>query len=370
MKQLPQLTTDLKRPAMGVDPAFVQEVEHRPKATIVEADEIPIIDLSSLSSLDSLLDLPDAETDDSVGKVVAQIGDACQRWGFFQVINHGVSSEKLRRIDSVAREFFSLPLEAKKKVRRDEGNPMGYYESEHTKNVRDWKEVFDCSIRDSTVCLISLDDLRPQTLINRWPENPPELREACQDYGTEVEKLAFKLLELIALSLGLAADKLEGFFKDATSFIRLNHYPPCPSPDLALGVGRHKDGGALTVLVQDEVGGLQVRRKTDGEWISVKPTPGAFIINVGDIIQVWSNDKYESVEHRVMVNSQRDRFSIPFFFNPAHYVVVKPLPELVHERNPAKYKGYNWGEFFATRKGSNFKKLEVENVQISHFKLV
>ncbi|KAL9248610.1 Naringenin,2-oxoglutarate 3-dioxygenase-like protein [Drosera capensis] len=263
---------------MGVDPAFTQEVEHRPKPTVVEADEIPIIDLSSLSSLDSLLDLSHAETNDSVGKVVAQIGDACQRWGFFQVINHGVSSEKLRRIDSAAREFFSLPLEAKKKVRRDEGNPMGYYESEHTKNVRDWKEVFDCSIRDSTVCPISLDDLRPQTLINRWPENPSELREACQDYGTEVEKLAFKLLGLIALSLGLGADQLEGFFKDATTFIRLNHYPPCPAPDLALGVGRHKDGGALTVLVQDEVGGLQVRRKTDGEWISVKPTSGAFII--------------------------------------------------------------------------------------------
>ncbi|KAL9254900.1 DMR6-LIKE OXYGENASE 2-like protein [Drosera capensis] len=163
--------------------------------------------------------------------------------------------------------------------------------------------------------------------------------EACQDFGTELEKLAFKLLELIALSLGLAADKPEG---------------------------RHKDSGALTILVQDEVGGLQVRHKTDGEWTSVNPTPGAFIINVGDIIQLWSNDKYESVEHRVMVNSERDRFSIPLKFNPAHYVVVKLLPE----QNPAKYKGYNWGEFFAARKGSNFKKLAVENVQISHFRLV
>lgn len=112
-------------------------------------------------------------------------------------------------------------------------------------------------------------------------------RDVCEEYGAEMEKLAFKLLELIALSLGLEKDRLNGFFKGQTSFIRLNHYPPCPIPDLALGVGRHKDGGALTILAQDDVGGLQVKRKTDGEWILVKPTPNAYIINVGDIIQVY-----------------------------------------------------------------------------------
>lgn len=107
-----------------------------------------------------------------------------------------------------------------------------------------------------------------------------------EEYAREVEKLAYKLLELVSLSLGLAGDKFHGCFKDQMSMVRLNHYPPCPFPDLALGVGRHKDGGALTVLAQDDVGGLQVKRKSDGEWIPVKPTPGAFIINVGDIVQV------------------------------------------------------------------------------------
>lgn len=101
-----------------------------------------------------------------------------------------------------------------------------------------------------------------------------------------MEKLAFKLLELIALSLNLPQKRLNGFFADQTSFIRLNHYPPCPYPDLALGVGRHKDAGALTVLYQDAVGGLDVKRRSDGEWIRVKPIPNSFIINVGDIIQV------------------------------------------------------------------------------------
>ena len=117
-----------------------------------------------------------------------------------------------------------------------------------------------------------------------------------------MEKLAYKLMELIALSLGLPADRFHGFFKDQTSFIRLNHYPPCPTPELALGVGRHKDGGALTILAQDDVGGLEVKRKTDGEWVRVKPTPDAYIINVGDIIQVtFSNIQINSAKYKSFI---------------------------------------------------------------------
>ena len=111
-------------------------------------------------------------------------------------------------------------------------------------------------------------------------------REACQEYAREVEKLALKLMGLVALSLGLPEDRFKGYFKDQTTRIRLNHYLPCPSPELALGVGRHKDGGALTVLAQDDFGGLDVKRKTDGEWLRVNPTPNAYIINLGDTLQV------------------------------------------------------------------------------------
>ena len=112
------------------------------------------------------------------------------------------------------------------------------------------------------------------------------IREVFEEYSQEVEKLALKLMGLIALSLGLPEDRFKSYFKDQTSVIRLNHYLLCPSPLLALGVGRHKDSGAITVLAQDEVGGLEVKRKTDGDWIRVKPTPNAYIINVADTIQV------------------------------------------------------------------------------------
>ncbi|KAK9164352.1 hypothetical protein Syun_005254 [Stephania yunnanensis] len=347
-----------------VDLAFIQDEAHRPKLSITESDGIPVIDLSILNTINE-------GHYDSIKELVTQIGDACREWGFFQVINHGVPTDLLNRAFSASKQFFSLAIEEKRKVCRDEVNPLGYYDTEHTKNVRDWKEVFDFTVENPTFIPASpeLGDQQLQELRNQWPKFPPELRETCEEYVVELEKLSYKLLELISMSLGLPAKRFNDFFKNQTSFVRLNHYPPCPAPELALGVGRHKDAGALTVLLQDEVGGLDVKRKRDGEWYRVKPITDSFIVNVGDIIQVWSNERYESVEHRVSVKSGKERFSIPFFFNPAHDAMVKPLDELTDDQNLPKYREYNWGKFFKTRKLSNFKKLNLENIQIQHFKI-
>ncbi|XP_057787417.1 protein DMR6-LIKE OXYGENASE 2-like isoform X2 [Salvia miltiorrhiza] len=350
--------------AMGeVDPDFIQPLEHQPKPESVEARGIPFINLSPLNSQE-----PDAA---ALDHLVSEIGDACKIWGFFQIINHGVPSRVRQRIEKASKEFFALPKEEKRKASRDEANLFGYSDFEITKSVRDWKEIFDCTIENPTVIYASdePDDKELKELTSQWPQYPPNLREICQEYAAEMQKLTHKLLELIALSLGLKKDRFHGFFKEQTSFMRLNYYPSCPAPQLALGLGRHKDAGAMTVLAQDDVGGLEVKRKPDGEWIFVKPMPDAYIVNVGDLIQVWSNDKYESVEHRVTVNSEKERFSIPFFLNPSHYVWVEPLHELVDEENPSKYKGYSWGKFYATRKLSNFKKLTSENIQVHHFKV-
>lgn len=352
-----------------IDAAFIQSTEHRPKPTITEAEGIPVIDLSPISSIDHLSNTN--LTEEAIA-VISQVGNACETWGFFQVINHGIPLDKLHNIDQVARKFFSLPPQEKGEVRKDEENPMGYHDTELTRNVRDWKQVFDFTTKDDkTPIPVSPDDLHAaKPVVNRWPDNPPEFREVAEGYAKEVEKLAFKLMEVIALSLGLPAERFYGFFKDqTTSFIRLNPYPPCPSPNLALWVGHHKDAAGLTILAQDGVAGLHVRQKVDGEWVLVKPAPGALIINVGDMTQVWSNEKYESVEHRVIVNSDKDRVSIAYFFNPAFHAMVKPLDELVNAQNPPKYKELNWGAFLMTRKNSNFKNLGVENIQISHFKI-
>ncbi|KAJ0980311.1 hypothetical protein J5N97_008566 [Dioscorea zingiberensis] len=348
---------------LEVDPAFVQAAEHRPKPTISDAGEIPLIDLSPLLHHPIPSDPSDPSIPDEISSLIAAIGAACLDWGFFQVVNHGVDLKLLERVQAVAREFFALPAEEKRRVKRDEVNALGYYDTEHTKNVRDWKEVFDLVVREYE------SDDGSFRLRNQWPDHPPAMREACEEYIASVEKLAYKLVELIALSLNLPAKRLNGYFRDSSCFFRINHYNPCPSPDLVLGVGRHKDSGALTVLAQDEVGGLDVKRKSDGEWVRVKPIPNSYIINVGDIIQVWSNDKYESVEHRASVNTEKERFSIPFFFSPTFSTNVKPLEELVSDdKNPARYQEYNWGHYFSSRLSSNFKKLDKDNLQISHFK--
>ncbi|XP_038711417.1 probable 2-oxoglutarate-dependent dioxygenase At5g05600 [Tripterygium wilfordii] len=339
-----------------VDPAFIQDPEFRPKLEFInEAEGIPVINLS----------------DDSK-QIVLEIGEASKNWGFFQVINHGVPLELRQRIEKVSKEFFHQPLEEKRKVKRNDSSPVGYHESEHTKNVRDWKEIFDFFVDDQTLVPASSepDDQEVITLINQWPESPPGFREVCKEYAREVEELGHKVMELICLSLGLPADRCRGYFTDQTSVFRLNYFPPCPVPHLALGVGPHKDASVFTVLTPDDsVGGLEVKRKSDGEWVRVQPIPEAFIINLGDIFQVWSNDAYESVMHRVVVNSVKERVSMPFFFFPSHYVLVKPLDELVNELNPAKYKGHNWGKFFASRNLSNYKKLPKENLLIHHYKV-
>ncbi|GJU36792.1 zinc finger, CCHC-type containing protein [Tanacetum coccineum] len=305
-----------------IDSTFIQELEHRPKLAIIEAQGIPQIDLSPL------VNLPLADYNaTAIQGLVDQVHDACKNWGFFQVINHGVPIERCEQLMSVAKKFFDQPVEEKRKVMRNEANPLGYCDTEVTKTVREWKEVFDFTAGVPMVMATEGD----QTVeyANQWPNHPSELREACEEYVNAVQKLSNKLLKLISMSLNLSANRLEPFFKDQTAFVRLNHYPTCLAPNLALGAGRHKDAGALTILAQDDVGGLEVKRKTDGEWIFVKPVHNALIINLGDVMQVWSNDIYESIEHRVRVNSTRERFSIPFFMNPALYVVVEPLPELI-----------------------------------------
>ena len=150
--------------------------------------------------------------------------------------------------------------------------------------------------------------------------------------------------------------RLHGYFENQATFARLNHYPPCPVADRVFGTGEHKDPSALTLLAQEDIEGLDVQRKSDGAWVRVKPAPDSFVINVGDVLQVWSNELYESIEHRAMVNPEKDRYSIPIFFYPSHDVVMKPVDELVNEQNPAKYFEYKAGKWLNLRMYNNYKK--------------
>ncbi|KAI4367635.1 hypothetical protein MLD38_023348 [Melastoma candidum] len=352
------LNSDIR--LMGsLDSDFVLEPEHRPNLNSAdEAEGVPLIDLS----------LSSAQTRETL---LSEICRACRDWGFFHVVNHGIPSNVRDRAMELAKWFFEQESEEKTKVRKDEVSLMGYHDGEYTKNVRDWKEVFDFFLQDPTVLPASadFDDGEVMILANRWPLNSPEFRDVLERYAKEFENLAFRLLELISTSLGLPADRLNDYFKEHTSLIRLNYYPPCPQPELALGINRHKDSGALTILFQDAVGGLQVCRRSDGEWVSVRPVPDAYVVNLGNSMQVWSNDEYWSAEHRVVLNRERERFSIPFFFLPAINVPIKPLEELTSKEDPPKYREFNWGKFLVNRMLGDYQNLKVEDIQMDNFKV-
>ena len=206
-----------------------------------------------------------------------------------------------------------------KQVRRSADNAMGWADDELTKQSRDLKEVFDFRSDHPETC--------PLDGRNRWPAGQPEFRAALQAYFREMTRCAFKLTEAFCIGLGMPPTALHGLFEGGVGFARLNFYdavgggaegggggtgtgPAAPPP---LGIHRHTDAGFLTILLQDEVPGLQVLHQ--GEWQSVRPIPGALTINVGDMCQVLSNDEFLAPVHRVLAPTAARRYSVPFFFN-------------------------------------------------------
>ena len=164
------------------------------------------------------------------------------------------------------------------------------------------------------------------------------------------------------------------FETNHTGFLRLNYYPvddPLAGtriehqPTADLGVHHHADAGALTVLMQDDVGGLQVYR--DGYWHDVPSIPGAMVINTGDMMQVWSNDVYQAAIHRVLAMDTKNRYSLPFFFNPAAASKVSPLPTMVSDQRPSRYNTIEWASFRGKRTDGDYANYGNE-VQISQFR--
>jgi isopenicillin N synthase-like dioxygenase len=296
--------------------------------------------------------------------VLRAIDEACREWGFFQVTNHGIHEDVIASLQREMRSFFALPIEVKGRVGRTAEIPWGFYDRELTKNTRDWKQVFD----------YGPDDERGMS--ERWPTESPGLRPALRAFADACEELAFRLLAAISVNLGMPAGFLAGGFRPThTSFLRLNYYPLCSEPARPgglctparghLGVNHHTDAGALTLLAQDDEPGLEVLR--EGLWHLLEPRPDALVINVGDIVQVWSNDRYRAALHRVRASANRARFSAPFFFNPAYETSYAPLPTTVDSHTPARYRAIRWGEFRALRAAGDYADCG-EEVQISRYR--
>ncbi|KAI3693042.1 hypothetical protein L6452_32870 [Arctium lappa] len=175
------------------------------------------------------------------------------------------------------------------------------------------------------------------------PPPPEELPEVCRDiqieYSNQVMKLGLVLFQLLSEALKLDPNHLADMDLDKGLAFFGHYYPACPQPDLTMGGAKHSDYGFLTVLLQDEIGGLQILH--DQQWVDVPPTPGALVINIGDLLQMISNDKLKSVEHRVLANKKGPRVSVACFFSTSIAPLTKkygPIKELVSDDNPPRYR--------------------------------
>ncbi|CAN1256933.1 S-norcoclaurine synthase 1 [Linum perenne] len=292
----------------------------------LELDQVPIDGSHHIPVID-MIKLADADEE------LANLHSACKDWGFFQLINHGVTEEVITKMKMDVQEFFNLPLQEKMSCAQMPNSIEGYGQafvvSEEQK--LDWGDMLF---------------IFPQPVSGRkmrfWPMAPSSFRANFEQYSSELEKLASSLLSYIAINLGLEPEKLLAPFKDGAQGVRMNYYPPCKESNKVMGLTPHSDAVGLTLLTQvNDVQGLQIRK--DGEWVPIEPTPGAFIVNVGDIIEIMSNGEYKSIEHRAMVNPDKERLSIAAFHGPNVKAMVGPIPETL--KGQANYKTISQEEF-------------------------
>jgi isopenicillin N synthase-like dioxygenase len=321
-------------------------------------DGLPVIDVASLVR---------GEDDAEVG---AQIDAACRGLGFFYVVGHGVDEALETRLEEAARELFALPVEAKERVAMAHGGPAwrGWFplEGELTSGRPDAKE--GCYFGAE----LGPDDPRVQAGTplhgpNLFPEELPGLRTAVLEHLDAMTTLGHALMRGIALGLGLDADWFARHLTaDPLVLFRIFRYPPAPAE--RWGVAEHTDYGLLTMLRQDESGGLQVHAPQG--WIDAPPVEGSFVCNLGDMLERMTGGRYRSTPHRVRNTGTADRLSFPFFFDPAWDAEVVPVPEVAgRPPSPARPRwdgsdleavSGTYGEYLTDRVGRVFPQLADE----------
>lgn len=246
----------------------------------------------------------------------------------------------MKAIIEVCREFFELPEEEKRGI--------------------GGKHVLD-PIRSGTSFNESVDEIlcwRDYVKIFQHPEfhspnKPPSFREIALEYSKRVRLVAREIIRGISESLGLEKDYIDETLnlENGLQLIAANLYPPCPQPELAMGLPPHSDHGLLTLLIQNQIGGLQVQHK--GKWVNIDPIPNSFLANIGDHIEILSNGKYKSVLHRAVVNNRDVRISIAVPHGPALDAIVSPAPKLVEiVGNPPAYGAMKYKEYLELQQGS------------------
>ncbi|GFZ15147.1 similar to RAS 5 [Actinidia rufa] len=256
--------------------------------------------------------------------IVKDIGDACRRNGFFQVINHGIDQSVLDGALSSALEFFSMPTGEKMKfMSKDVHNPVRYGMS--LKDGEDKIQFWRVFLKHYAHPL--------EEWVKSWPEKPPSYREKMGNYAVGGRKLAMEIMSAITESLGLGSTYLSPKMDEGMQVVTVNCYPPCPQPVLALGLPPHSDYSCLTIILQSTTG-LEILNKEDMTWRAVPDLKGALQIHVGDHIEVLSNGAYKSVVHRATLNKNRTRISIASLHSLGMDEKMETAKELVNQQNP------------------------------------
>ncbi len=312
-------------------------------------EEIPVIDVAGLVRRD-----PAAE----VAAALA-IGDACRDIGFFYVTDHGIPQPLIDAVFAEAARFFALPLDRKLAIHiRDSPNHRGYFplQEELTDPALDGdlKEGFDMALE------LPADD--PDVLAgkslhgpNNWPADLPGFRDTLTQYYDVMVGLGRTLCRAYAISLDLSPDFFVDKLSQPVAQLRLLRYPPQTGPvtPRQLGAAAHSDYGCVTMLAQDTVGGLQVRNGA-GQWIEAPPMPGTFVCNIGDMMGRWTNDRFSATRHRVINRSGRERYSVPFFFDPNFDVEVRCLDSCHGPDDPPRYPPIKCGDYLVSRFNDTF----------------
>lgn len=283
------------------------------------AASVPVVDLARL------LDPSHGEQE------AAKLKAACEDWGFFQVLNHGVPDAVIADVKADLQAFFRLPLAEKRAVVQEPGWIEGYGQAFVVSDDQklDWADI------------LFLYTQPPEYRAPRfWPARPATFGDSLDRYSVEVQRVAACLLAAMAANLGVAPADARKLTRIADSqSVRINYYPACPggAHGKVLGLSPHSDAVGLTLLLQvSDVPGLQIRRH--GGWVSVDPIPGALVANVGDVIEVLTNGRYKSIEHRAVVSPTHDRVSIASFHSAKFGDTYAPLEEAMVETGPPRYK--------------------------------
>ncbi|TKY46507.1 Flavonol synthase/flavanone 3-hydroxylase [Spatholobus suberectus] len=303
-------------------PQFIRPANERPENTkAIEGITVPLIPLTQPHHL-----------------LVKEMAEAASEWGFFLITDHGISQTLIQRLQEVGKEFFALPQEEKEAYANDPSSgKFEGYGTKMTKNLEEKVEWVDYFFHL----------MAPTSKVNydMWPKHPSSYREVTQEYNKEMLRVTDKVLELLSEGLGLEKKLLKSSLGDEEIEVemKINMYPPCPQPDLALGVEPHTDMSALTILVPNDVPGLQVWKENG--WVAVNYLQSALLVHVGDQLEVLSNGKYKSVLHRSLVNEERMRMSWAVFVTPPHQAVIGPLPSLINDQNPSKFSTKTYAEY-------------------------